>query len=113
MKRFLPLIALLSLWLGVCAYAQIKTTYSQRDVRDPRKLAANLEALAGNVSDVTSDLSDLEDDVAAQTDAATTTDTTDYTPVYIGQLLIGKVGNTNSVWVARTVSTNGWQKIAP
>jgi len=114
MKRFFPTIALFSILIGVCAYAQIKTTYSQRDVRDPRKLAGYLEDLAGDVVAVAADLDALESKVPAQTDAqATNTVTTAYTPDYIGQLLIGKVSATNAVWVARGVTTNSWQQIAP
>ena len=99
MKRFIPALVVWFMVFTIGAFAALKEDYTQKDVRDPRLLEKHLEALAV--------------DVKAQTDSATTTDTTDYTPEYIGQLLVGKVGNTNSVWVARTVSTNGWQKIAP
>ena len=114
MKRFLSIFALLMLAVGICAYAQVKTTYSQRDVRDPRKLAGYLEDLGDDVVAVAADLDTLESEVPAQTDAqATNTVTTAYTPDHIGQILIGKVSTTNAVWVARGATTNDWQQLAP
>ena len=48
--------------------------------------------------------------VQVDTNAATVA--TGYTASKAGSLLAGKVGGTNSVWVAVATGTNGWVKIA-
>lgn len=44
----------------------------------------------------------------AQTNNDTNTDTTLLTPRYVGDLLLGKTGGTNSIWVARGITSNDW-----
>ena len=48
-----------------------------------------------------------------QADAAATTDSTDYTPAFAGQVLTGQTGTgTNSVWIAIGTTTNDWVKVS-
>jgi hypothetical protein len=47
-----------------------------------------------------------------QVDTNTSTTVTGYTAGKAGNLLAGKVGGTNAVWVATAAGTNGWVKIA-
>jgi len=69
---------------------------TQKQVRDPRKLAVILD-----------------DRTIVQTDAAATnTVTTAYLPARVGQVLVGKVSTTGAVWIATSVSTNGWTKVS-
>ena len=47
-----------------------------------------------------------------QVDTAATTTTTEYTPAFAGQILLGQTGaGTNSVWIAKGTSTNDWVKV--
>jgi hypothetical protein len=46
-------------------------------------------------------------------DTNATTTVTLYTPTGAGQLLIGKTGGSNRVWIATDGTTNGWVQIAP
>ena len=49
----------------------------------------------------------------AQADTNATTTITGYTPVFVGQILIGQTGTgTNSVWVAKGITTNDWVKVS-
>jgi len=50
----------------------------------------------------------LEAAIIAQDDAETTTDPTAYTPRRIGDILLGKLGGTNAVWVSRGTTTADW-----
>lgn len=43
--------------------------------------------------------------------ALTNTVTTSYLPAYVGQMLVGKTSTTGAVWVATSVSTNGWTSL--
>jgi hypothetical protein len=45
-------------------------------------------------------------------DTNSTTTVTAYTATGAGQLLSGKVGNTNAVWLSTASGTNSWVKIA-
>jgi hypothetical protein len=47
-----------------------------------------------------------------QVDTNATTTTTRYTAGKAGAMLVGKIGETNAVWVAVEPGTNGWVKIA-
>ena len=49
----------------------------------------------------------------AQTDTNATTSLASYTPRFVGDVLLGKQGATNWVWVGRSLATNGWQAVAP
>jgi hypothetical protein len=51
--------------------------------------------------------------IAAQADTNASTTVTAYVPAFVGQLLLGAAGSTNSAWVARGTTTNDWLKIAP
>lgn len=94
MKYF---ISFLVLAYGIVAYSALKTDYTQRDVRDPRKLETHLEALST--------------DIAAQSDTNATTTVTQYTPEYVGDTLVGKTGGTNTVWIAVGATTNDWIQV--
>jgi hypothetical protein len=49
-----------------------------------------------------------------QTDTNATTSATLKTPRYIGDMLVGSAGSgTGALWVATSVSTNGWLAIKP
>lgn len=43
--------------------------------------------------------------------AVDTTVTTAYTPRFVGDLLLGKTGTSNAVWVARGLTTNDWSLV--
>jgi hypothetical protein len=47
-----------------------------------------------------------------QVNTNATTVVTQYTASKAGQMLVGKIGGTNAVWVATAAGTNGWVKIA-
>lgn len=49
----------------------------------------------------------------AQIDTNATTTVTAYTPTAAGNLLIGKAGSSNRVWIANGTTTNDWVQIAP
>ena len=104
MKNTILLIALVALIAGI-AYAAQDSTLSQREVRDPRKLEAILEA---NATDAETRIA------AAQSDTNATTATTSYTPACKGQVLIGSAGaGTTAVWIATGTTTNDWSQIVP
>lgn len=46
------------------------------------------------------------------TDTNATTTITNYTATGAGQLLAGKVGSTNAVWISTSSGVNSWVKIA-
>ncbi len=50
--------------------------------------------------------------IVAQADTNATTTVTLYTPRRVGDTLIGALGGTNAVWVARGATTNDWSIIA-
>lgn len=62
----------------------------------------------GNIASGNIGIARLSAAIAAQTDTNDTTTATTYTPTFIGQMLIGKVGTTDSVWIATGVTTNDW-----
>ncbi len=45
-------------------------------------------------------------------DTNTTTTVTSYTAAGAGQILAGRVGSSNAVWIATTSGTNAWVKVA-
>lgn len=45
---------------------------------------------------------------ATQVDTNSTTTATQYAPQLVGEVLIGKTGGTDTVWVAKDNTTNGW-----
>ena len=50
----------------------------------------------------------------SQSDTNVTTVATSYTPVNVGQLLIGLAGTgTNAIWIAKGTTTNDWVQVAP
>lgn len=49
----------------------------------------------------------------AQIDTNATTTVTAHTPTAAGNLLIGKTGGTNRIWIANGTTTNDWVQIAP
>ena len=50
----------------------------------------------------------------AQSDTNATTTATEYTPAYIGQVLVGSAGTgTNAVWISKGLTTNDWVQVAP
>jgi hypothetical protein len=51
--------------------------------------------------------------LAAQSDTNAITLLTAYTPRRVGDVLIGYSNASNWVWIARGVTTNDWQQIAP
>jgi len=70
---------------------------TQRQVRDPKKLAKILDART-----------------VVQTDTNVTTTVTGYTPSKAGQILIGGAGTgTNAVWISKGTTTNDWVQVAP
>ena len=95
MKKLISLLAVLfTVFAGIVIATEADLT--QRQVRDPRQLAVILD-----------------DRTIVQTDAAATnTVTTAYLPARVGQVLVGKVSTTGAVWIATSVSTNGWTKVS-
>lgn len=74
-----------------------------------KKLIISLIAVAGlcfaaDYTPVTKEIG-----LVAQTSATVTLNPAAYTPVYVGQILIGTVSN--EVYVAEAVSTNGWIRV--
>ena len=101
MKKIGTLVFLLAVVVGI--YAAQDTDITNREVRDPHKLEAWLEANAA----------DVETGRAIQSDTNTTTVATQYTPAYAGQVLAGAVGSTNDIWISKGTTTNDWVKVAP
>ena len=52
----------------------------------------------------------LEDNSVAQTDTNAVPVTTSYTPVYVGQILVGTASN--QVWIAKGTTTNDWIQVS-
>jgi len=49
-----------------------------------------------------------------QSDTNATTTATEYTPAYIGQMLVGSAGTgTNAVWISKGTTTNDWVQLVP
>ena len=88
--------AIAFLVVGAIVVMATEADLTQRQVRDPKQLAVILDVRT-----------------IVQTDAAATNTTiTAYTPSRVGQLLVGKVLTTNAVWVAASLTTNGWIKVS-
>lgn len=102
MKKFIFLAAVL---FASFAYAQQDATLTQREVRDPRKLEAILEANAANAQ---SRLAVLESTIQRDTNATTTV--TAYNAPSVNALLLGADGGTNTIWVSTATGTNAWVK---
>ena len=50
----------------------------------------------------------------AQSDTDATTTATEYTPLFVGQVLTGGAGTgTNAIWIAKGVTTNDWIQVEP
>jgi hypothetical protein len=68
---------------------------TQRQVRDPKKLAVILDTRT-----------------VVQTDTNATTTITLYTPARVGQILVGNVSSNAAVWVSSGTATSSWVKVS-
>lgn len=94
MKQFFLCSALLLLVSATIAVAT-EADLTQRQVRDPKKLAVILDTRT-----------------IVQTDTDATTTTTAYTPARAGQILVGNISSNAAVWVSSGTTTSSWVKVS-